>query len=94
MGIMILVQEDGDGITSDDSKAVKDGEQEDSGTSSREPGIDHFNNEETDPVKTNAMSKFLLQILLQTFMINVNDFLIKKNVNDFLPPTSKPPAPP
>ncbi|KAG5526914.1 hypothetical protein RHGRI_032986 [Rhododendron griersonianum] len=58
----IMFMEDGDGITRDDSKAVKDGEQEDSGTSSRKPGIDHFNNEETDPVKTNAMRSSLWEI--------------------------------
>ncbi|KAI8533278.1 hypothetical protein RHMOL_Rhmol11G0285300 [Rhododendron molle] len=58
----LVHREDGDGITRDDSKAVKDGELEDSGTSSREPGIDHFNNEETDPVKTNAMRSSLWEI--------------------------------
>ncbi|KAF7126695.1 hypothetical protein RHSIM_Rhsim11G0198100 [Rhododendron simsii] len=58
----LVHREDGDGITRDDSKALKDGEQEDSGTSSREPGIDHFNNEETDPVKTNAMRSSLWEI--------------------------------
>lgn len=63
------MQEDGNGTAEDDLRAEKvDDHVEDSSTSidmsSKKPGIDHFNNEESDPVKTNAMSKFLLRVIL------------------------------
>lgn len=58
----LVHREDGDGITRDDAKARNDDEQEDSGSSSRGRGIDHFNKQETDPVKTNAMRSSLWEI--------------------------------
>lgn len=58
------MQENDDGTARDDSIASDDGhEGVDSGRlanlSSRHPGIDHFNEEECDPAKSNAMSKYL-----------------------------------
>lgn len=54
------VQEDGNDTQNDDSKAEK--EIVDAATvaniSSKKPGIDYFNNEESNPVKSNAMSKY------------------------------------
>jgi len=58
----LVHREDGDGITRDDAKARNDDEQEDSGSSCRGRGIDHFNKEETNPVKTNAMRSSLWEI--------------------------------
>lgn len=57
-------QEDGNETERDDSKAEKESSDgaEDSKTvtkmSSRKPGIDHFNNEESNPVKSGAMSEY------------------------------------
>lgn len=61
---MKFVQEDGDETAKDNSKVEK----VDSGTgsvmSSRKSGMDHFNNEESNPIKSNAMSKYLLESFL------------------------------
>lgn len=58
---MKSVQEDGAETAKDNSNAEK----VDSGTcsdmSSRKPGMDQFNNEESNPIKSNAMSKYLLE---------------------------------
>ncbi|CAL5430653.1 unnamed protein product [Camellia sinensis] len=63
--------ENGDGTSRDNSR-VEDGETEDSCTkpeistkpelSSKKSGIDHFNNEESNPVKTDAMRSSLWEI--------------------------------
>ncbi|KAL6963581.1 Maturation and nuclear export of 40S ribosomal subunits interacting protein [Sarracenia purpurea var. burkii] len=62
----LVHREGGDEIARDDSTAGKDDEHKDSCTSvkisGKEPGIDHFNSEETDPVKTNAMRSSLWEI--------------------------------
>ncbi|KAH7836089.1 hypothetical protein Vadar_032605 [Vaccinium darrowii] len=58
----LVHREDGDGITRDDAKARNDDEQEVSGSSSRGQGTDHFNKQETDPVKTNAIRSSLWEI--------------------------------
>ncbi|KAL7205975.1 hypothetical protein ACSBR2_018815 [Camellia fascicularis] len=57
--------ENGDGTSRDNSRVV-DGETEDSCTkpeiSSKKSGIDHFNNEESNPVKTDAIRSSLWEI--------------------------------
>ncbi|GFY94488.1 CCAAT-binding factor [Actinidia rufa] len=62
----LVHREDGGGISGEHSREGKDGESEDSCTStemsSKERGIDHFNNEEISPVKTNAMRSSLWEI--------------------------------
>ncbi|KAK9286414.1 hypothetical protein L1049_014810 [Liquidambar formosana] len=63
----LVHQEDVDGTAKDDSKAEEFGDSaEDSGTgkdlSSRKAGIDHFKNEESDPVKSYAMRSSLWEI--------------------------------
>lgn len=63
----LVHREDGNGTAEDDLRAEKvDDHVEDSSTSidmsSKKPGIDHFNNEENDPVKTNAMRSSLWEI--------------------------------
>jgi hypothetical protein len=55
------VQEDGDETAKDNSKAEKGDSGTGSDMSSRKPGMDHFNNEESNPIKSNAMSKYLLE---------------------------------
>lgn len=54
-------QEDGNETQNNDSKAEK--EIVDAATvankSGKKPGIDHFDDEESNPVKSNAMSKYL-----------------------------------
>ncbi|CAL5354820.1 unnamed protein product [Camellia sinensis] len=67
----LLDSENGDGTSRDNSR-VEDGETEDSCTkpeistepeiSSKKSGIDHFNNEESNPVKTDAMRSSLWEI--------------------------------
>ena len=57
------MQENDDGTARDDSRASEPGDEgADSGNhadlSRRKLGIDHFNNEECDPAKSNAMSNF------------------------------------
>ena len=75
------MQEDGGEISEKHSREGTDGESENSCVttelSSKERGIDHFDNEEISPVKTNAVSKFLLQIFLKCFMINMKIKMIK-----------------
>jgi hypothetical protein len=55
------VQEVGDETAKDNSKA--EGGDSETGTdmSSRKLGIDHFDNEQSNPIKSKAMSKFLLE---------------------------------
>lgn len=61
------MQEDGTVTSHDDPserKEVHDHVKDSSASKdmySIKPGFDHFNNEETDPKKTNAMSMFLLE---------------------------------
>ncbi|XP_028102399.1 nucleolar complex protein 4 homolog isoform X2 [Camellia sinensis] len=67
----LVHRENGDGTSRDNSR-VEDGETEDSCTkpeistepeiSSKKSGIDHFNNEESNPVKTDAMRSSLWEI--------------------------------
>lgn len=62
--LWLSVQEGGNETESNDSKAQKEivDTVNASGTitniSNTKPGIDHFNNEESNPVKSNAMSKY------------------------------------
>ncbi|XP_044509696.1 protein NUCLEOLAR COMPLEX ASSOCIATED 4 isoform X1 [Mangifera indica] len=64
----LVHREDGNETERDDSKAEKESSDgaEDSKTvtkmSSRKPGIDHFNNEESNPVKSGAMRSSLWEI--------------------------------
>lgn len=67
---IIIMQEDGVETAKDNSDVEEHGDvAKDSyaGTekSSITQGIDHFKNEESDPLKTNAMSKFFLHNFLQ-----------------------------
>lgn len=59
-------QEDGNETHNNDSKAEK--EIVDAATvaniSSIKPGIDHFDDEESNPVKSNAMSEYSFQFLI------------------------------
>lgn len=61
------MQDDGTVTAPDDSSEIKEFHDhvKDSSASkhmsSIKPGFDHFDNEETDPKKTNAMSTFLLE---------------------------------
>ncbi|XWS54451.1 hypothetical protein CRYUN_Cryun10bG0090300 [Craigia yunnanensis] len=62
----LVHQEDGDETPKDNSKAehiVNKADDSGSGTdiSHKRRGIDHFNNEESNPIKSNAMSKYLSQ---------------------------------
>lgn len=62
------MKEDDNSNVEDDLKAKEvDDHVEDSSsnmdTSSKKPGIDHFNNEESDPLKTNAMSKSFVHVI-------------------------------
>lgn len=64
MKLLLSEQEDGDETEKDDSKAEKESADgaDDSITvtnmSGRKPGIDHFKNEESNPVKSGAMSEY------------------------------------
>ncbi|KAK1577028.1 hypothetical protein Q3G72_018555 [Acer saccharum] len=75
MKLSLSVREDGYGTEEDGSKAEKEivdttveSEETVTNKSSRKPGIDHFNNEEINPVKSNAM------IRAKTTEINIKDF--------------------
>lgn len=49
--------EKGDSMEQEENNETADDSRNVSNNSSKKSGIDHFNNEETDPMKTNAMSK-------------------------------------
>ena len=62
----LALQEDGDETPKENSKAgdiVNKADDSGSGTeiSHKRSGIDHFNNEDRNPIKSNAMSKYLSQ---------------------------------
>ena len=63
----LALQEDGDETPKDNSKAediVNKADDSGSGTeiSHKRSGIDHFNNEGSNPIKSNAMSKYMFDL--------------------------------
>lgn len=64
----------GDGVVKDDSKAKECADRSDgcsvvADTSTIKLGVDHFNNGESDPLKSNAMSSFLVQTFLLIYAV-------------------------
>ncbi|GLT87225.1 hypothetical protein SLE2022_053200 [Rubroshorea leprosula] len=61
----LVHQDDGDESAKDDSKAdeiVHKAKERETGTDNKNPGVDHFNNEEKNPIKSNAMRSSLWEI--------------------------------
>ncbi|KAE8008901.1 hypothetical protein FH972_005371 [Carpinus fangiana] len=58
----LVHREDGDETAKDNSKAEKVDSGTGSDMSSRKPGLDHFNNEESNPLKSNAMRSSLWEV--------------------------------
>lgn len=77
MDISVIFQEDGNETTNDKSEAEREDAGNDCRTGAdildRRPGVDHFDNEESNPAKSHALRKccfpFVLQFLYSHFFV-------------------------